>query len=178
MASRTESRWRRAIGEEEEQTRGTTQDIREFDPQQAAERSARAQFETFREDLGSDIQDLRGQQVGMGRLDTGFAGRDEGEFISDRLDRLDRALATNALTVSGQNLDRHRLLAGLRGRYFDMLSGQLDREQAARNAKLGFLGTLATAGGTIAGAAVAGPPGAAAGGAAGRAAAGGGGGGH
>lgn len=134
MAS-TRSRFLGAIGEEEEATEGATRELREFDPRKAAKRSARAQFETFEEDLREDMQSLRGRQVGSGRVDTGFGFQDQDRFVRDRLDRLDRALATRATASAGQRLQQLGMVNRSRGRFFDLLSGQLDRETARENAE-------------------------------------------
>lgn len=170
MASDAKNRFGRAIQSEGEATRGSTREVRQFDPTEYARRAARAQFETFREDLGEDFETLRGRQVGTGRLRSGFGHQTQDRFLRDRLDRLDRALATRAQTAGGQKLQQLGLQSRNRGRYFDLLSGQLDRETAESNAKRGFWGNLLTGGMTVAGALVGGPPGAAAGAAAGRAA--------
>lgn len=135
MATRTENRFRNAIGEEEQATRRAARDLRGFDPREAAQESARAQFDTFREDLKEDFRTLRGRQVGSGRIDTGFGDEDEERFLRDRLDRLDRAVATRATNLSGQRLQQLGMVNRTRGRFLDMLSGQLDRETAEENAR-------------------------------------------
>lgn len=110
---------------------------RAYDPTAAAARAGRAQFDVFREDLGRDIEQLRGEQVGRGRLRTGFGFEDEDRLIQYGLRDLNRALAQNALSTAGFQL---RNIEGFgqsgaqsRGRYLDLLAGQRDAEIAEEN---------------------------------------------
>lgn len=78
--------------------------ISNFNPQQAYEARLRAAQQQFQHRFGEGLQQLRGQQVGMGRLNTGFATGDE--------DRLFRQLGQDyAQTASSaaQNLNSQRL---------------------------------------------------------------------
>lgn len=147
----TKDRWRDAIATEGEATEGSTEAVREYDPQEAAERAARAQFDTFREDLGEDFQRLRGSQASRGRIRSGMGFEEEDRFLRDRLDRLDRALTTRAVQVSGQELQKQGLMSQNRGRYLDLLSGQLDREVARENANRSMLAGLLSGGAYAAG---------------------------
>lgn len=129
-------RFERALQQREEATEGATEEFREFDPREAAERSARAQFETFREDLGEDFERLRGRQVGAGRLRTGFGFEDQDRFLRDRLDRLDRALAGRAVQTARLRQNQLGRAAGIQGRTL----GLLERRAAQKRRKKGGLG--------------------------------------
>lgn len=110
---------------------------RAFDPTEAAARAGRAAWETFQEDLGRQIERLRGQQVRMGRLRTGFGTEDEDRLVQYGLRDLNRALARNALAASQLGLRNieglSRTAALTRGRYLDLLAGQRDWETAMEN---------------------------------------------
>lgn len=84
------------------------ENIKEFDPREAATTAARAQFGAFEEDLREDMERLRGRQVGAGRLQSGFGWQDQDRFIRDRLDRLNRTLAQNAIDVAGMRQEQLR----------------------------------------------------------------------
>lgn len=125
-----------------------------FDPQAAVQQSATAAYGSFRDQLGEDIQDLRGQQVGMGRLDTGFATQDEDRLVRSGMDRLNNLITQQSLQAAGMEQNQIGMIgqhAGQQsGRYLDLLSGQADREEMRRNAdkerkasRWGTLGTLA-----------------------------------
>lgn len=145
---------------------------RDFDASQAARETARASFQDFREDMGRGVEELRGQQVGRGRLRTGFGFEDEDRLVMDFQDRLSRDLAHGAFTAAGMNL---RNIEGMSAdaarsttRSDDILIGQMDRDQAELNTQrrrrqnkrrgvLSFLGGAAGAivtGGSPAGAAI------------------------
>jgi hypothetical protein len=142
-----------------------------FDPYAAAERSARGMFDTFREDLGQDIGDLRGQQVGMGRLDTGFATEDEDRLITGGIRNLNNEIAGRSMQAAGMDWQRIQGIGGAAmhygDNYLDLVSGGLDRytaeENAKRSRKKGIFGAIGTGLGAIGGFALGGPAGAAAG---------------
>lgn len=118
--------------------------VGEFDPNEAAKRSAEAQFETIERPLKENVERLRGEQVGRGRLNTGFGFEDEDRLVRGTFEELARTLGRNALTSSGQQLQAF----GLEG---DLVSGGLDREQAEKNAKKRRRGGLFGALGAVAG---------------------------
>lgn len=141
--------------EEESQRRLTG-----FDAEEGAARAGRAQFDQFREDLGRDIGDLRGSQVGRGRLNSGFGFEEEDELVEFGLRDLNRQLTQNALRAQGLNLQAAQGLgqAGRQqtGRYLDILASERDtdlleeeRERKERARKRGGLlkGLGAIAGG-------------------------------
>jgi hypothetical protein len=143
-----------------------------FDPYAAAERSAQGQFGSFRTALNRDLSTLRGQQVGMGRLNSGWAQSGEDELVTHGLEDLNNRIAANSLAAAGldeqnfSNVGNYGLAQT--GMYNDLLSGKLDRDQAAANAKRARRGGLLGGLGAVAGLALGGPEGAAVGQAAGQ----------
>lgn len=142
-----------------------------FDAEEGAARAGRAQFETFREDLQRDLGDLRGSQVGRGRLRSGFGFDEEDELIEFGLRDLNRQLTQNALQAQGLNLSAARSLGqtgGQRtGRFLDILASERDadllEEEMERREKARSRGGLLRGLGAIAGGAAgffAGGPGA------------------
>lgn len=132
-----------------------------YDAQEAARTSARAQFDEFSEDLGENIQDLRGSQVGRGRINSGFGFDEEDQLYEGALEDLGRTLNQNALQAENLNLNATGQLSELggrrTGRYLDVLASERDsqllqeeqkrRERAEKRGGLfGFLGTVAKGG--------------------------------
>ncbi len=131
----------------------------DFDPREAMEEYGDAAYGKFSRQLGRDIEGLRGEAVGAGRLDTGFYDVDQGELVSDIANRYQEAISSRALEASGQNLRRLEGIGsygrGTRNTYLDMIAGGLDRETAERNAKRrmwsGAIGSGAGVAGLLAG---------------------------
>lgn len=129
-----------------------------FDAEDAARRSARAQFDEFSEDLGDNISDLRGSQVGRGRLSSGFGFEEEDELYEGALEDLGRSLSQNALHAQGLNLSATSQLSELggrqTGRFLDVLASERDadllEEEQRRRARAEKRGGLFDALGTIA----------------------------
>lgn len=150
------------------------QRLRDFDAEEGARRSARAQFDEFSEDLGDNIRDLRGSQVGRGRLNSGFGFEEEDELYEGALEDLGRTLSQNALQAQGLNLSATQQLSQLggrqSGRFLDVLASERDadllEEEQRRRARAEKRSGLFDALGTIAkgglGFAAGGPAGAAA----------------
>jgi hypothetical protein len=164
---------RRMAGEERAGRLETGTDVRreQFDPRSFARETAQASFQDFQEGLTRGIGDLRGQQVGMGRLTTGFGQEDEDRYVQDLNRRMAQELARGAFTAAGleqQNISGIQSAAeSARIGADEALAGQMDRAQAAlnerrqrRSQRLGLLGSgLGAVGGFLVG----GPAGAAAG---------------
>jgi hypothetical protein len=143
----------------------------EYDPQEALNRSTEAAYGAIREQLDEDIARFRGQQVGAGRLDTGFRFEGEDLLVRDAFDRLNRELARNALTTENLRMRATESLGAFgertTGRYLDLLTGGLDRaaaeeaaeEERRRRRRSGIGGLLGAGVGFLAG----GPMGAAVG---------------
>jgi hypothetical protein len=130
-----------------------------FDATEYARTASSAAFEDFREDYDRGISDLRGQQVAMGRMKTGFATEDEDRLGSDLNARLAREMARNSFTAAQLDQDNVRGMSadGVEARAGSdaALAGGLDREQADINErqkrKSRFLGLLGAGAGAVIG---------------------------
>lgn len=123
-----------------------TDRLGKYSAENAAKRTAQAQYEGIQTPLAESIERLRGEQVGRGRLNTGFGYEDEDRLVRDIHQDLNRRIAENSLAAQGYELQAR----GLEG---DLVSGGLDREQAEKNAKKkrrgGLFGALGSIAGTI-----------------------------
>jgi len=141
LRARYQSGLRRAGGLAEQSENAFLSGIEGFDPTTAMQTSANAAYEQFRPELARDLESLRGTQVGMGRLNTGFATEDEDRLIGDSLKRLEQDIAQQALQAQGLELQSTGMLGNFAseqgGRFLDLVSGGLDRKQAEKNAKKG-----------------------------------------
>lgn len=144
---------------------------RDFDATEAARTTAGAMFEEFAEDHARGIRDLRGQQVGMGRLRTGFATEDEDMLTQDLNRRISREIARGAFTAASLDLQNVGAFSGegieARRAADGALTSQLDRAQAAENQRQqrrrSLLGLLGGGAGALIGGKLGGPAGAAVG---------------
>ncbi len=130
-----------------------------FDPTEALGRYGDAAYRGFERNLGREMETLRGSAVGAGRLDTGFQTEDEDRVVTDLGERYHDSLARQSLGATSLELRNLEGVgaygAGQQNSYLDLISGQLDRETAEKNAKKKLigdvLGSLFGAGGRIAG---------------------------
>lgn len=110
-----------------------------FDPQAAAETSARGIAESLSSDLRRNLEFAQGQAVGGGRLDTGFFDVDRGYLMEDFNQRLASAIAQQALQAQQLNLQNIQGIGSfgesVSNRFISMLGGSLDRAQAEENAR-------------------------------------------
>lgn len=124
-----------------------------FDPYAAYREQAQGAFNQFRRSFADQLSRLRGQQVGMGRLRTGFATADEDRLFLEMADRLNDVLAQGALQAAGLNLQRlgqmgdyaaqQRNLA-LQG-YFGDWATRYQQQMADRASKRSLWGQLGSA---------------------------------
>jgi hypothetical protein len=128
--------------------------MRTFDPYADMGRAARAQWNTFSEDLGEGLEDIRGSQVGRGRLRTGFGYEDEDRFTRDSLDRFYNQLASQAWRAPALNLQNTSMMAPAIDRGYDLVTAgadlttsEMDREAAERASKRDMWGNII--GGTL-----------------------------
>lgn len=128
-----------------------------FDSAAAAREVASVQFADFREQLGEDVESIRGNQVSRGRLDTGFGMEDEDRYITGALKDLDQELVRNAFTAQSLDLQNtagtQRAAETAREQDLSLLAGSTDRAQAEENQRqqkkrrrFGLLGGLVGAG--------------------------------
>lgn len=133
-----------------------------FDPSAALDRYAGGVTSRLRRDIGRDVDTLRGQQVGMGRLDTGFATEDEDRVVTDLGERAQEDLDRAALQTTGMEMQNYQNVGqygqNTRNTFLDLMGGGLDRETAEANAKRAMwgniFGSLFGAAGTVAGGAL------------------------
>jgi len=123
--------------------------LRSFDPYDDMATAARAQWNTFSEDLGESLADLRGSQVGMGRLRTGFGFEDQDRFTRDSLDRFYNQLSSQAWRAPAYNLQNNAMMASSLDREWDITTGgadlwtsEMDREAAERASKRDMWGNI------------------------------------
>jgi hypothetical protein len=118
-----------------------------FDAGESFKEFAGGAYGEFQTNLGKELKNLAGRSVGAGRLDTGFFDEDQGEVITSLGRDFQNTIAQGALQTAGLNQQN---IAGLgnfgnerNDQYLSLLSGQLDREQAEKNAKRARKGALA-----------------------------------
>ena len=146
-------------------------ELADYDPYEAVRTAARGAFDEFKPELERSIEDLRGQEVGMGRLDTGFAQEDEDRLVRDSLKNLNSEIARNSVAAAGLDLQSINALGAFsqaqRDQYLDLVAGGLDRitaeENMKRQKKGGLFGALGSVIGGVGGFLVGGPAGAYAG---------------
>lgn len=131
-----------------------------FDPSAALDRYAGGVTSRLRRDIGRDVDTLRGQQVGMGRLDTGFATEDEDRVVTDLGERAQEDLDRAALQTTGMDMQNYQNVGqygqNTRNTFLDLMSGGLDRETAEANAKRQMWASIVSGLTGVAGAAVGG----------------------
>lgn len=127
----------------------------DYDPYAAAETSARAQFETFDRDLGRNLEDMRGSQVGSGRLRTGFGYQDQDRLWEGAVEDLNRSVAKRSMTAAGLDLRNIEGMQMSRDLSAEMAAGGMDQELALeeqeRARKSGIGGMIGGALGGVAG---------------------------
>lgn len=131
-ADTEEDRLRREYYDQMSQTRGDADRYRQQyetsraggDPEAAFKRTTGAAFADFKDQFTENLADLRGQQVGMGRLNTGFGFDDEDRLFTNMGKNLNR-------TVAGHALDVERLRQGGISRDAQVASSAADRALSA-----------------------------------------------
>jgi hypothetical protein len=110
-----------------------------FNPQEAMNTSAQGTWANLRPQLTGAVRSLRGSQAGVGRLQSGFASEDENQVYRQGGNYLANAVAGNALQAAGMtqknNADLYGVGADERNFQGGMVTGQLDRNVAERNAE-------------------------------------------
>jgi hypothetical protein len=130
-----------------------------YDPSQALNTYAQGAYNTFNQGFKQNLSDLKGSAVGAGRLKTGFYDQDVGRLATTMGNQEQQAIAGQALNAASLKASTLGTATGYQedeqNRYLDLLSGQLDREQAQRNANAqqtaGIFGGLGELGGAAAG---------------------------
>lgn len=109
--------------------------IRGFDPFAAAQRANEATLAGFFEQFGEEFRNLRGSQVGSGRLMTGFGAADEERLTRDFMDRAGRALAANSLLAAQLDLTNIGNLGSMYGQELNRETAALELQIARENAR-------------------------------------------
>ncbi len=126
-----------------------------YDPYEAVRTAATGAFEELRPELERSVEDLRGQQVAMGRLNTGFANEDEDRLVEGAFRNLNNEVARNSVAAAGLDLQGINALGAFsqhaRDQYLDLVAGGLDHITAEENAKKQKRGGLFGALGSIVG---------------------------
>lgn len=109
--------------------------------------------------LADALTRLQGQAVGMGRLDTGFLDRDQGDtvrrFYADAAAQGQQAALQTAGLRQQQLGNLLQFGTAARDRYLDLLNGNFDRLTAMQNARgPGIGGVLGAVGGGLLGSAL------------------------
>ena len=173
------TRYREAMNREGQAAVESRGALKAHDPMEYANESAQGTYDYLKRDAFRDLDDLRGSQVGSGRLRTGFGYQDQDRLWEGFMDRVGSQISANAMEGSRQKLSALTTDYSSQDRYGDYLAGGIDQETDRYNEeqrkKGGVLGTIGTiAGGALGfipgvGAAIGGPfGGAAIGGAIGR----------
>lgn len=144
MAINMQNRWMEALQGAEDAPRR----YREFDPREALGEYTRGAYSQFEEDLREQMDRLRGRNVGMGRLKTGFATIDEGNLTERLGEDLNRRIQRAALQTAGM---RQKQLSQQSGRYYDLLTGISDRKARQKRRRGGLFGGLGALAGGLAG---------------------------
>jgi hypothetical protein len=125
-----------------------------FDARQYAGQAAQGMFDQFMPKLQEAVGDMRGQEVSMGRLDTGFGTQDEDRLVRGGLEDLNHQVAGLSMTAAGMDQrnteDLGQMGESMGNRYMDQVSGALDRKTAQQNAKKKFgFGDILKAGASL-----------------------------
>lgn len=143
-------RYRAALETEGERADEAYERQRSFDPYDDLARASEAQFATFGRDWAEGVEDLMGQQVGMGRLRTGFGGEDIDRYTRDAYETFANEQAKMSWMAPQLELRNIEGMASARDRYGDILTGATDLELGLKyadvakdQAKKSFWGTLA-----------------------------------
>lgn len=133
--------------------------VASFDPSSAFQDYAKNAYAGASNTLGLELDNLRDSAVRGGRLDTGFYDRDQGVLARQIYGDANRDINSKALETTRlqqQNNATYLDATGNReGRYLDLLTGALDRDQEMRDRKSakkkGLFGSLVGAAGSIGG---------------------------
>lgn len=102
-----------------------------YDPAAAVDKFAQGAWSQAQAGIKQDLGDLRGAEVGAGRLDTGFYDYDQGQVMKSAIADYNSKIAQTAVQASGQTVQNNQALLGASEHantdYMDMVSGGLDR---------------------------------------------------
>jgi len=126
-----------------------------YDPSAALNTYAQGAYNTFNQGFQQNLTALKGQAAGAGRLKTGFYDQDVGTLAKGMGSQEQNAIAGQAMNAAGLQESALGTATGYaedeQNRYLDLLSGQLDREQARKNQVSEQQGSLMSGIGSILG---------------------------
>lgn len=144
------------------------QRLRAFDPERSVGQFAQGAWEALRPQLNEAIGDLRGSQVGMGRLNTGFATGDEDRLMTRAMSDLSSQIAQQSVAAQGLALQGIGAWGSMYGQDLNLLTTERElevaRELARRQEREARRASIWGAVGTLGGAVLGGPVGSAIGG--------------
>lgn len=119
------------------QTPSEVTDLATYDPTAALQQYGAAAGSQFNTALNQNLKSLQGRAASAGRLKTGFYDQDVGRLTTNLAQQYQTDLAGEALGAAQLKANTLGTAAGYaedeQNRYLDVLSGQLDREQARKN---------------------------------------------
>jgi hypothetical protein len=133
-----------------------------WDPNQAFKEYAGGAWKAVQSDFADNLESLASKAAGMGRLNTGFYDRDQGELTQRTMQDYQNRIAQGAMQTAGMAQQQRRDLLNYgqqqQNSYIDLLTGQWDREgmmddkrQQSKGSFWKTLGNIAGVGGKIAG---------------------------
>lgn len=148
------TRYRTALEREGVESEIARSNLRSFDPMQYAKQAAKGTYDVLRRDAVRDLEDLRGSQVGTGRIRSGFGYGDQDRLWEGFMDRVGSQISANAMQAGGQKLSALTTDYSSLDRYGNWLAAgydvEMDKYNEEQRKKSGLWGTLGTlAGGAL-----------------------------
>lgn len=149
--------------------------ISSFDPTQAINRYAQGAWSQLKTGFDKNLQSLKGQAVGGGRLDTGFYDEDVGELYRGTVQDFSDDLARQSVAATGMEMQNNRMIGEFGdtqternldlgvARREELINDAREKAERKRKNKRGIIGFLGGAAGGIIGGLTGGVPGAFAG---------------
>lgn len=149
-------RYRGLLESESEEAAASREAQRNWSGEQYAQNYADAMYGRLERKYLERAADLRGSQVGMGRLMSGFGFEDQDRFYRDAFaEPLAESIGQQAGLFAGMDLQNITQRAQSQNRYGDVLASAYDlelaRENAKRKKKGGILGALGSIAGGVGG---------------------------
>lgn len=148
-------RYARRMGQQGQQVNDEyLQRIRSFDPMQAATQASQAQYALAMPQIKRQLADLRGSQVGQGRLRTGFGQGDQDQLLTTNLEHLNQSMIQRAMQAAQMQQATTSELGAYgqnnQNMYLDYATGRertrYEQEQANRAGNRSMIGSLLGAG--------------------------------
>ena len=154
----TSDLWAQALQDYKRVATSPTSQLTNFDPMAYLTTYGQGVAGAFNDTLNTQLRNLKGSAVGAGRLNTGFYDQDVGTLAKSIAGQYTNQLEQGAMQAAGMKLGATEQAASEQedeqNRWLDMVTGQLDREQARKNQVAGQQSSLLSTVGTVAGAAL------------------------